>query len=66
MENRDRRVLEKILLETEVINDILSGFDLEKFLNDEKTKRASCMTLINIGEFVKNLTDTSDHGTDEA
>ena len=31
--------------------------DLQSFLSDERTKRATCMTLINIGELVKNLTD---------
>ena len=55
MENRDRQILDKILCETDVIVDILSGYDLESFLVDEKTKRASCMTLINIGELVKTL-----------
>lgn len=30
---------------------------MPNFLADEKTKRANCMTLINIGELVKNLTD---------
>ena len=57
MESRDRQVLEKILGETDVIIDLLSGYDFELFLSDEKTKRASCMTLINIGELVKALSE---------
>ena len=47
MESRDRQVLDKILCETEVIVEILSGYDLGSFSCDEKTKRASCMTLVN-------------------
>jgi len=57
MESKDRQVLVKILYETDVIVDILSGYDLGSFLSDEKTKRASCMTLINIGELVKVLSE---------
>jgi uncharacterized protein with HEPN domain len=33
------------------------GYTLETFLDDERTKRAISMTLINIGELVKSLTD---------
>lgn len=40
-----------------IAKSIVDGFILEKFANDERTKRATCMTLINIGELVKNLTD---------
>jgi len=57
MENRDRQVLIKILNETDVITDILKGVSFEVFIVDEKTKRATCMTLINIGELVKNLSE---------
>jgi len=57
MNNRDFQIIKKILSEIVVIEDIVEGFDLEGFLSDEKTKRATCMTLINIGELVKNLTD---------
>lgn len=57
MNNRDFQIIKKILSEIVVIEEIIEGYNLEKFLNDEKTKRASCMTLINIGELVKNLTD---------
>jgi len=57
MESRDRQVLDRILSETDLIADILSGHDVGSFLSDEKTKRAACMTLINIGELVKALSD---------
>ncbi|WP_341426357.1 DUF86 domain-containing protein [Anaerobranca californiensis] len=36
---------------------MISDCDNLSFLEDERTKRVSCMTLINIGELVKNLTD---------
>lgn len=32
------------------------GMELADFLQDERTARAVCMTLINIGELVKSLT----------
>ena len=47
MNGRDRQICEKILAEIAIIGD---------FLCDERTVRAVCMTLINIGELVKNLT----------
>ena len=49
--------MQKILLEIGVIEELIKGFDLEKFVADERTKRAACMTLINIGELVKSLTE---------
>lgn len=40
-----------------MVSDLLVGFTMDAFLADERTKRAVCMTLINIGELVKNLSD---------
>lgn len=57
MDNRDLQILKKILLEIDVIEELIQGYNLDTFINDERTKRATCMTLINIGELVKNLTD---------
>ena len=57
MNNRNFQIIKKILSEIGVIEEIVEGYNLERFLADEKTKRAACMTLINIGELVKNLTD---------
>ena len=56
MNGRDRRICEKLLDETAIIRDLLSGISPEDFPCDERTVRAVCMTLINIGELVKNLT----------
>ena len=56
MNGRDRQICERILAEITVIRDLLEGISPEDFLCDERTVRAICMTLINIGELVKNLT----------
>ncbi|MEW6625002.1 MAG: HepT-like ribonuclease domain-containing protein [Bacillota bacterium] len=57
MNNRDLQIVKKILSEVTIVEALIDGFNLEKFLKDERTKRAACMTLINIGELVKNLTE---------
>ena len=56
MNDRDRQICEKILSEIGVARDLLRGISGEAFLHDERTARAVCMTRINIGELVKNLT----------
>lgn len=56
MSSRDYRILIKIVDEINVITILIHSYDLESFMNDEKTKRAVAMTLINVGELVKNLT----------
>ena len=59
MTDRDSTIVQKIFEEAEIINDLIAVYssDRDGFLCDEKTKRAVCMTLINIGELVKLLTD---------
>jgi len=57
MNDRNFQIIEKIRLEISIIIEITDGISFEFFAFDEKTKRAVCMTLINIGELVKNLTD---------
>jgi uncharacterized protein with HEPN domain len=57
MDKRDKAVLRKMAEEAAVIQDLIAGFDYESFAEDERTKRAVCMTLINIGEMVKLLTE---------
>lgn len=56
MTSRDRQICEKILAEAAILRDLLCGVTAGEFLGDERTYRAACMTLINIGELVKNLT----------
>lgn len=55
MNERDRQILIRLRGEVRLVSQMLDGFELQAFLADERTKRAVCMTLINIGELVKNL-----------
>ena len=57
MDSRNAAVLNRILKETMILTDMITGINYETFIKDEKTKRAACMTLINIGEMVKLLSD---------
>ena len=57
MNKRDNILLKKILAEAVIVADLIQGYSCESFVDDEKTKRAVCMTLINIGELVKLLSD---------
>lgn len=57
MNSKDYQIIKKLLQEINIIEDMIKDFTIEMFLADEKTKRAASMTLINIGELVKNLTD---------
>ena len=53
MLHRDKIVINKVISEIIIGCEILSTFTLEQFVSDEKLKRAVCMTVINIGEFIK-------------
>ena len=55
MQHRDKVILEKIQSEISIALDIMHGADYAAFNADEVLKRAVCMTVINIGELVKNL-----------
>lgn len=55
MEHRDIIVLRKVLSEIQIAVSLLGDRTLTDFLEDEMCKRAVCMTVINIGELVKNL-----------
>lgn len=57
MLHKDKIVIQKILREIGVGEEILKDITLETFLEDEKLKRATSMTVINIGELVKNVSD---------
>lgn len=56
MQHRDSIILKKVLSEISVAFDMLGNTSMEVFLDDEKLKRAVAMTVINIGELVKNIT----------
>ncbi len=55
MNNRDEIILKKVFAEIKIIDELVADSDLNCFLDSEKTKRAVCMTLINIGELVKTI-----------
>lgn len=58
MQHRDRIILIKILDEIKVALDMINNLSFDAFNSNEMLKRAVCMTVINIGELVKNLTET--------
>ena len=57
MQHRDKIILQKILSEIDIAFEMLGDCDELSFVNDEKLKRAVGMTVINIGELVKNVSD---------
>ena len=57
MNHRDYIVIKKIIDEINVAQRLIQGYSLSEFEADERTKRAICMTVINIGELVKVITD---------
>ncbi len=57
MQHRDKTILTKILSETTFALDTLKDMPFDNFNENEILKRAICMTVINIGELVKALSD---------
>ncbi len=57
MERRDRIILQKVLSEIDIAREMMGGCTLEQFKGNEMLMRAVGMTVINIGELVKNLSD---------
>lgn len=57
MQHRDKVVLQKIVSEIDVGTQLLGTSTLDDFLQNEMLKRAIAMTVINIGELVKNVTE---------
>lgn len=58
MKDKNIIVVRKVLEEIGIARSILGDVELDAFLEDEVLKRAVCMTVINIGELVKNLDDS--------
>ena len=56
MLHRDYITLQKIIEETDIAVQMLGKTELYDFMENELLKRAISMTVINIGELVKNLT----------
>ncbi len=57
MERRDRIILQKVLSEIDIAQEMMGGCTLKQFKGNEMLMRAVGMTVINIGELVKNLSD---------
>ena len=57
MNERDKNVLLKIKCEAGQLLELTGDHNLQSFLGSEVLIRAVCMTLINIGELVKLLSD---------
>ena len=57
MSRRDKVVLQKVISEINIGAEMIGDTTLEQFNADEKLKCAICMTVINIGELIKNITD---------
>lgn len=57
MQHRDKIILQKVISEIDIGFQMLVDAALEEFSSDEKLKRAISMTVINIGELIKNVTD---------
>ena len=57
MERRDRIILQKVLSEIAIAQDMMGGCTLDGFRQNEMLMRAVGMTVINIGELVKSLSD---------
>ena len=55
MQHKDKIILEKIIDEITMVLEAMEGRDFNSFDSDEFFKRGVCMTVINIGELVKNL-----------
>jgi uncharacterized protein with HEPN domain len=57
MQRRDRIILQKIISEIDIGKEMTDSLSVEEFLQNEILKRAVAMTVINIGELIKNVTD---------
>lgn len=57
MLHRDKIILNKVADEINVALSMMNNVEFEVFNSNEMLKRAVCMTVINIGELVKNLSD---------
>lgn len=56
MQHRDCIIIRKVISEIDIGLEMLGEYTEEEFLGDEMLKRAVGMTVINIGELIKNIT----------
>lgn len=57
MQHRDKTILVKITSELDIALEMIKNINFNAFEANEIIKRAVCMTVINIGELVKALSD---------
>ena len=57
MQRRDKTIIQKILSEISVARSMMGTVSKVEFLENEMLKRAVAMTIINVGELIKNVTD---------
>ena len=57
MQRRDEIILKKIIMEINIGEEMMGITGMDEFLEDEKLKRAISMTVINIGELIKSITE---------
>ncbi len=57
MQRKDRIILQKVISEIHIGEELLGNCSLNTFLSDEMRKRAVSMTVINIGELIKNVSE---------
>lgn len=57
MQRRDSIIINKIIEEINIGYGMIENVSLEAFLEDEILKRAVAMSIINVGELIKNITD---------
>ena len=59
MLHKDKIVIQKVVSEIEIGTELLGNTSYENFISNEMLKRAICMTVVNIGELVKSLDDST-------
>lgn len=57
MKHRDNILIQKIISEISIALKLMNNTEFKDFDDDEMLKRAVCMTVINIGELVKSITE---------
>ena|GEM_PF-129519 len=57
MKIRDKNILLKLKDEAKALQKLIDGYDLQSFIGNDMLRRATGMTLINIGELVTRLSD---------
>ena len=57
MQHRDEILIRKIIKEIDFATERIESVSMEKFMTDEDAQHSVGMAAINVGEFVKNVSD---------